>query len=604
MAFTAPWRTRLLRPRLAADALARPRLLARLMEGLERPLTLVSAPAGYGKTTLLRQWVDAWPHRSAWLALDADDGNSASFLIAVVGALQTAWPDAARGALDLLRLPAVPPPDYLGAALADALLDLPGPTLLALDDYHTIADPAAHALVTALLEHPPPGFHLAIAGRVEPPLPLARLRARDQVTELRARDLAFTPDEARAFLERASAAPLAPAAAELGRRTEGWAVGLRLAALALREAGEAGEAGAARVAAAFAGRRQRHAMDFLLDEVLTQQPAATQEFLLHTSVVERVCGPLCEALLEPAPLAGAGAATLRRLVEADLFATALEDGGAGGGAEPEWVRYHPLFRELLLERLAEREGAATVAALRRRAAGWLADRGLVDEAIEALLAAGEPDEAARLVEGRVAATLDREDWPTLWRWLRRLPEALTERRPGLLLAHSIVDHQRGRLASMVERHRAAVALLDAADPALPPAKAAELRAQADGMTALVSLYRGDGAGAVAAARRAAMAVHRHRELSRRLEIGADRPRPPPDRAPRRGAAHARRVSGSRRRRGARPAGDVRPGLHPSRAGDLPVAQRWSARLREVAARRDLPVCAAGRTTSWAGSPMN
>src|SRR6478736_18852 len=201
---TAPHRARLLRPRLAGDVIDRPRLVAPLAAGLARPLTLVCAPAGYGKTTLLCQWLAASPARTAWLSLDTRDSDLSGFVAAVVGALQALWPEAGRATLALLDLPVTPSPDYLGAALADALLDLPVPAILVLDDYHTIADPAVHAFVAALLEYPAPGFHLALATRVEPPLPLPRLRARDRVTELRGRDLAFTPDEAATFLTRAS----------------------------------------------------------------------------------------------------------------------------------------------------------------------------------------------------------------------------------------------------------------------------------------------------------------------------------------------------------------------------------------------------------------
>src|SRR5262245_25284971 len=245
-------RARLLRPRPAGDVVARPRLVERLTAGLGRPLTLISAPAGYGKTTLLCQWLDAAPARAAWLSLDAHDSDLASFVTAAVGALQALWPETGRDVLGLLRLPITPPPDYLGTALADALLDLPEPTILVLDEYDTIGDPEVHAFVAALLEHPPPAFHLALATRVDPLLPLPRLRARDRVTELRGRDLAFTPSEAHDFLSRVAGTGVDQAmATQLGQQTAGWAVGLRLAALALRE-----EDGPAWLARGFAGRRQ------------------------------------------------------------------------------------------------------------------------------------------------------------------------------------------------------------------------------------------------------------------------------------------------------------------------------------------------------------
>src|SRR4051812_47018480 len=222
-------RARLLRPRLASDAILRPRLLERLMVGLERPLALISAPAGYGKTTVLCQWLDACPARSAWLSLSAHDSDLASFVIAVIGALQSLWPEVGRDVLAIMHLPVIPQPDYLGAALADALIDLPEPTIMVLDDYQVINEPAVHAFVTALLEHPAPDFHLALATRVEPPLPLPLLRARDQIAELRGRDLAFTPTEAHAYLTRAAGTDIsAKDAQRLEKQMEGWAAGLRL----------------------------------------------------------------------------------------------------------------------------------------------------------------------------------------------------------------------------------------------------------------------------------------------------------------------------------------------------------------------------------------
>jgi LuxR family maltose regulon positive regulatory protein len=494
MELPAPMRARLLRPRMAADAVPRPRLVDRLMAGQERPLTLICAPAGYGKTTLLCQWIEVYPGRSVWLSLDTHDSDLASFLLAVVGALQTAWPAVGAEVVGLLRLPQTPPPDYLGAALADALLDLPEPMLLVLDDYQVISDASVHGLVATLLEHPVPGFHLVVTTRVDPPLPLPRLRVRDLVTEVRARDLAFTLEEAETFLTRAAGATLEPDVITLvEQRTEGWATGLRLAALSLRDQGDP-----ARLARAFTGRRQRHALGFLLDEVLAKQPPELEAFLRRTAVTDRVCGPLCDALLSEPARPGQGAALLRQVMGADLFVTLLatDEGGR------EWVRYHPLFRELLLERLREREGPAVVTDLGRQAAAWFAAHGLVDEAVEALLAGDDLDGAARLVEDNIAAAMDVEDWPTLWRLLRRLPEQLVRRRPGLLLAHGLIDHMRGRLTSMAEQVQAATLLLDRHGSDLSAAEVQVWRALADGLTALIYLYQGDGVAAVEATRRA------------------------------------------------------------------------------------------------------
>lgn len=577
---TALRRARLLRPRLVTDAVPRPRLITRLTAGLERPLTLVSAPAGYGKTTLLCQWLDAAPARSAWLSLDPHDSDLASFVIAFLSALRTVWPEAGDELLDLLHLPVTPPADYLGSALADALLDLPEPTILVLDDYQVIGDPTVHTFIAAILEHPAPDFHLAIVTRVEPPLQLPLLRARDQITELRGRDLAFTPEEAHAFLTQSAELDVSPEEArQLERQTEGWAAGLRLAALSLRE-----EGGTAWLARGFTRRRQQHALDFLLDEVLSRLPADLEGFLLRTSVVERVCGPLCEVLLDPPPQPGQGATTLRQLVRADLFVATLGEDGAGW----EWVRYHPLFRELLRERLVEREGMEVVAALHRRAAAWLVERQLVDEAIEVLLAAGDVDGAARLVEDQFAAMTEGVNWPELWSWLRRLPEALVHERPGLLLAHAWMDNLRGRLASMEERLQAATALLDAASQGSDSlAEDAKLRAQADDLTALICLYRGDGASVVEAAQRASPQLRDPQSFlggSARMLIGL-------------GLHQAGRNAEALRFLG----GDADATSEPSPRemyalalihltdGDHLAARRWAARLLEHTERHDQPI---------------
>lgn len=577
---TAPRRARLLRPRLASDALPRPRLIARLMPGVDRPLTLVSAPAGYGKTTLLCQWLDAAPARAAWLSLDANDSDLPTFVTAFVTTLHTLWPEIGREFLDLLRLPIIPPPDFLGTALADALLDLPEPTILVLDDYQAINDPAVHAFVTALLDHPAPALHLAIATRVEPPLPLPLLRARDQLAEVRGRDLAFTSTEAQTFLTQAATVPISSEQARLvEQQTEGWAAGLRLAALSLRE-----EGGTAWLARGFTRRRQQHALDFLLDEVLTRLPGELKQFLLLTSVVERVCGPLCEVLLDPPPLRGQGIVTLRQLVRMDLFVMLLGEDEAGR----EWVRFHPLFREALRERLQEQEGVAVVTDLHRRAAAWFASQELVDEAIVALLAVGLEDDAARLVEERFATMSETVDWLQIWSWLRLLPETLVQRRPGLLLAYANVDHWRGRVGSMGERLRAATALLDAAEPARS-SEASALRAQVDDLTALICFYRGDGAGVVEAAGRA-LPYFPDRESflggSTRMMFGLGLHQQGHH-------AEALRFLGA----GAKDAATQTPtpremytlALIHLMAGELLAAQRWAARLLVQAERRDMPL---------------
>jgi LuxR family maltose regulon positive regulatory protein len=523
-------RLRLLRPRPAPDAVARPRLVARLRRGLECALVLLSAPAGAGKTTLLCQWLATTlaapgPRAPAasWLSLDERVGDAPAFAAHLVAALRTAVPGAGRQTLGLLRLARRAPPAALGETLAEDLLGLPRDVVLVLDDYHALRGRDAHRLLGVLLEHPPPRLHLVLATRHDPPLPLARLRARGALLELRGADLRFTADEARGFLGRAGWADVRPAPAGGGgpepgeregpggreaveavlARTEGWAAGLRLATLASPGAprpgdgrgGAAGEpAGGGAPGVGLAPARL-----FLLDEVLARQPAALQDFLLRTAVPERLCAPLGAALLGPLggdrdADAGAGGALLDEALRRNLFLVPLEGdagalgpdepaaAGAGGGpgAAPDgardaaggldWYRYHHLFRDALLRRLQARAGEAAVAALHARASAWFAGRGLVEEAVRHALAAGDPAGAAALVEAHAPAAVDREAWPLAEQWLALVPEAEVRRRPALLVAQAWLATIRGHYGAVPPLHAAAEALLDAAERGGPGAR--------------------------------------------------------------------------------------------------------------------------------------
>jgi ATP/maltotriose-dependent transcriptional regulator MalT len=405
-------RVKLLRPRLGAGVVARPRLVDRLNASLEVPVTLVVGPAGFGKTTLLCQWLAACPCSSAWLSLDEEDDDLATFVAHFLAALRTAVPDAGEETLALLRLPRRSSPATLGATLCDELIDLDDNVVLVLDDYQAIADAAIHEFLAALLRHPAPPMHLVLSARHDPALPLAVMRARGRVAEVRAADLRFTDGEARAFLERATTAPLDGETSRiLQARIEGWAAGWRFAELALR-----GDAGAEGLVQAFATHGRRHVMDFLLDEVLSRQPVAVRAFMLRTSIVERVSASLADALLD-APLGlGGSQALLEGLARADLFVVPL-------GEEGGWFRYHHLFRELLRHQLRLEVGPAGEAELQARASAWHEDRGLIEPAIRHALAAGAPDQAAALVERHAMPALEADECRTPGRWLALLPLA-------------------------------------------------------------------------------------------------------------------------------------------------------------------------------------
>jgi LuxR family maltose regulon positive regulatory protein len=405
----------------------RPRLIERLSAGLHGPLTLIVAPAGFGKTTLLSDWrvaagEGAWP--VAWLALDAGDNDLARYLRYVVTALQTLRADIGLSVPASLRSPQTPPVEAILTPLLNDLATLPDDIILVLDDYHMLDAPPIHRAMAFLLDHLPPQVHLVITTRVDPPLPLARLRARGQMTELRAADLRFTADETEAFLSHTMGLRLAPdIVARLEACTEGWITGLQLAALVL----EGREP--VQVAAAIAGstRANRFILDYLTDEVFNRQAAEVQRFLLRTSVLDRLNGALCDAMV-----AGAendlsvedGQAMLERLDRANLFLVPLDSTGT-------WYRYHHLFAGFLRERL-RREHPDLGSDLHRRACRWYEQQGLLTEAADHALAAFDYALAARLIEQVFPAMLwQRGELATLLRWLEQLPREVTRTRPRL-----------------------------------------------------------------------------------------------------------------------------------------------------------------------------
>ncbi len=394
-------------------------LLARLSDGLARKLTLVAAPAGYGKTTLVSAWVAAVDLPAAWLSLDADDRDPVRFLSYVLAALQTVRPTLGRNLLTALQSPQPPPLEALLTDLLNALAALPERLILVLDDYHVIDSDLVDRALGFLVAHLPPQLHLVIATREDPALPLAQLRARGHLSELRLADLCFDADEAAAFFAEVMDLRLPKAeVAALVARTEGWAAGLHLAALSLR-----GHQDAAGFVHSFSGS-QRFVLDYLLEEVLHQQPALLQQFLLRTSVLDRLCGPLCDAVL--AMPVGAGQATLEAIERANLFLVPLDD-------QRCWYRYHHLFGELLRQRLPQEAAmdAGAIATLHLRASGWYEARGLMLEALHHAAAAAAPARVAALAE-RAWAHMDSSFQTAAWcRWVGQLSEEVLRVRPVL-----------------------------------------------------------------------------------------------------------------------------------------------------------------------------
>jgi LuxR family transcriptional regulator, maltose regulon positive regulatory protein len=413
--------TKLHVPRPQPGFVPRPRLVEALDEGLARRLVVVCAPAGFGKTALLADWARRGRCPVAWLSLDASDNDPARFWRHAVGALDRVQSGIAERVAPLLGPPAPSSLEGLVTALINELAAPPGAdeVLLVLDDYHLIDSRPVHGSLEFLLEHLPPGLHLVLASRSDPPLPLPRLRAGGQLAELRAAALRFTAEEAAALLREAAGGELpAAAVAALAARTEGWAAGLRLAGLSLR-----GQADVAGFVAAFSGSH-RYVLDYLAEEVLEQQNDELRGFLLETSVLERLSGELCDAVTGRAD----SQAMLEAIEQAGLFLVPLDEVRG-------WWRYHPLFADLLRSRL-QQEQPGRLPALHRAAAAWCEEHGLAGDAVRHAVAAGDAAWAARLIEQHADALLLRSEGATVQRWLSALPAELASSRPRLLLAQA------------------------------------------------------------------------------------------------------------------------------------------------------------------------
>jgi LuxR family maltose regulon positive regulatory protein len=420
--------TKLAIPRVRSDRLARARLIEALNEGAARELVLVCTPAGFGKTTLLADWAKAarWP--VAWLSLDPDDNDPARFWRYVVAALDRVCGGLGDQLLPLLTGPGAKSSKGVVTALINEIEAQASDLVLVLDDYHVVESPSIHDAVTFLLSRTPRRLHLAVSSRSDPPLPLARLRARDQLVELRAADLRFTSAESAAFLRQVWQLDLSPdMVAGLETRTEGWAVGLQLAALSLRQRSDLDA-----FLDAFTGSH-RYVLDYLSEEVLERQPERVRAFMLHSSILDRMTAPLCDAITGGAD----GQDILEELERANLFVVPLDE-------QRRWYRFHHLFAGALRARLRRVE-ASRVPDLHRRAAEWCERHGLIDDAIRHASAAGDTTWAARLAEQHLNETFQRGETAVLARWIALLPDDAVHAHPGLWLAHGMQDLHAGHL---------------------------------------------------------------------------------------------------------------------------------------------------------------
>jgi len=439
--------TKLYVPPPRPKAVLRPQLVERLNEGLSasRKLTLISAPAGFGKTTLVSEWVAVCERPVAWLSLDEGDSDPTRFLIYIVAALQTIAPSIGAGLSGVLQSPQPPPIESILTALLNEIASVPDDLVLFLDDYHVIDSKPVDDSLTFLLEHLPPQMHLVIATREDPALPLARLRARGQLAELRAADLRFTAAEAAEFLNRAMGLNLsAEDISALETRTEGWIAGLQLAAISMQ-----GHEDAASFVKSFTGSH-RFVLDYLVEEVLERQPETVQSFLLRTSILERLCGPLCDSvLLDPS---ASGQETLANLERANLFVVPLDN-------ERRWYRYHHLFADVLRMHLMAGQ-PDQVSALHRRASEWHEHNGSPEDAIRHALAAEDFERAAGLIELAWSAMSLSNQSSTWLGWVKTLPGELVQARPVLTVWYAYALFHSGEMEAAEARLKDAERWLD------------------------------------------------------------------------------------------------------------------------------------------------
>ncbi|WP_419194247.1 LuxR C-terminal-related transcriptional regulator [Novipirellula herctigrandis] len=426
-------KTKLRPPVMVPGLVERPRLTHALQQNPQRPLTLVSAPAGYGKTTVVIQWLHASNTQPAWLQLDERQNDLRSFLNHFVSAIEMHIPVACVNTIALLQAAQMPPLGVLAETLSNDLDAIEEPFVLVLDDYHLVAEPAVHELLEDLLRYPPRSLHLVLITRHDPPLSLSALRARGWLTEIRQDALRFSQPEVRAVLQEMAGTTLSDTAlAHLELEMEGWIVGLHLVGLLLRSHAEPEEF----VLSLKGGSQQ--VQDYLLEEVISAQPAMIREHLLKISIVDQFCAALVEALTRVDGMTDAqmtGRDFLEEIRRSNLFVVPLD-------VQNEWYRFHHLFQNLLQGQLKRCHGNDEIAALHLRASEWYEVESLIEDSIDHALAIGDSQRAAEIVERHSRAMMNEDEWHVVEKWLARLPDAQVMNRPELLLARAWIHYYR------------------------------------------------------------------------------------------------------------------------------------------------------------------
>jgi LuxR family maltose regulon positive regulatory protein len=476
--------TKLQRPRVGRGVVRRLRLLEQL--NTPHSLTFILAPAGYGKTTLLSTWLETCGVPNAWLSLDEHDNDLAVFITGLTEALHGVFPAAVDNTLVALNGLTLPPPEVLTHSLLNDLAAIQQDFILVLDDYHVIHNQAIHDLMLELVNYPPRSMHLVLASRHDPPLPLARLRTQGYVVELRTPELRLTLEEATLFLRDVMALPVDERTiALLAAKTEGWPVGLRLAALSMRQRRTSD------VIAADALSSNRYIMDYLLAEVLAQLPISVQDYLIKTSFLDQLSSPLCAAVTGMTDRPFNGQPILDWLDHTEVFVMPVDE-------QRHWYRCHHLFRQLLLHRLEEMQGPAEIAALRLRASAWFAANGYLDEALHHALEAGDMAAAFQIVGQHRYELMNQAQWQRLDRWLHLFPRAVMDEQPHLLLIEvwlKFIHQQLREAAALLDR-------VEALLPGLPPQISEILQGEVESRRGALLYWSGDFARSLPLAERA------------------------------------------------------------------------------------------------------
>ena len=452
-------------PPLRPNSVLRPRLVDTLNKGLPRKLSLISAAPGFGKTTLVSEWISQCEIPVAWVSLDERDNDPVHFMTYFTGALQTIDVNLGAGALSTFQAPQPPSTESFLTGVINEIIALQRPFAIVLDDYHVIKSEPIHSALAFLLRHMPPEMHLMIATREDPPLPLARLRGRGQLTELRSANLRFTAKEAAEFLTTAMGLELAEAdISALEEKTEGWIAGLQLAAVSLKGSQDSHD-----FVQAFTGSN-RYILDYLLEEVLHQQPEPLEQFMLRSSILDQMTGSLCDAVTGQSD----SQSILEKMERHNLFLVPLDN-------ERQWYRYHHLFAELLQRHLHQTD-KELIPELHKRAADWYEQDGQTNKAIEHALAAGDHAHAANLIEEAVEGVLMRSEVATFLSWMDNVPREVFGDHPRLLVYHAGMHLMGGESLEVVEGYLAEAAATEAAD---------SIAGELSVFRALIASYQGD-----------------------------------------------------------------------------------------------------------------